>query len=95
MEKLGYAFVDQHEHAFVGQGIEVEFGVIDTLPAFAGVPLAHLETKQVDGVRFFLPTESQYLAIYRASSKDSYRQSHNNYKDLSKIAYLEEKLGQG
>ena len=35
---------------------------------------------------------SQYLAIYRASSQDSYRNDQNNHKDFAKIDYLEERL---
>ena len=64
----------------------------DEREAFSGVPIAELTRKEVEGVKFLLPTAEQFLAIYRASSQDSYRNENNNHKDLAKIAYLEEML---
>lgn len=92
MEQLGYAFVDRHEFAFQNGDCVVEFGGLSSLPTFAGVPLEELE-EIIDGdVRYYLPTLEQYLKIYQASSKDSYRNDKNNQKDFAKIAYLEEVL---
>ena len=54
--------------------------------------LEDLPLEDCQGVRFYLPTMGQYLAIYRASSQDSYRNDQNNHKDFAKIAYLEERL---
>lgn len=62
-------------------------------PDFAGVALTDLEEQVTDGVRYYLPTLEQYLAIYQASSKDSYRTENNNQKDFVKIAYLQQFLG--
>jgi len=92
MEDLGYVLVDRHEHEFQGPAGSVEFGALDTLPDFAGVALEDLPLEDCQGVRFYLPTMSQYLAIYQASSQDSYRNDQNNHKDFAKIAYLEERL---
>ncbi len=92
MESLGYVLVDRHEHEFQGPAGSVEFGALDTLPDFAGVALEDLPLEDYQGVRFYLPTMSQFLAIYRASSQDSYRNDQNNHKDFAKIAYLEERL---
>lgn len=92
MTKLGYDLVDRHEHEYQKDGLSVEFGVIDTLPAFAGVALADLEEQVTTGVRYYLPTLMQYLAIYQASSQDSYRAENNNQKDFAKIDYLKQIL---
>lgn len=91
MQQLGYTLIDLHEHEFQRDGVSVGFGCIDTLPAFAGVEPQDLPMYQVDGVSFRIPNAAQYLAIYRASSQDSYRNEQNNAKDFAKISYLEKK----
>lgn len=88
MTTMGYTLIDLHEHEFSKEGLSVEFGIIDTLSAFAGVPLEELEMHQNEDVRYFLLNPKQYLSVYEASSKDSYRGSNNNNKDLIKIDYL-------
>lgn len=92
MTDLGYDLIDRHEHEYQKDGLSVEFGVMDTLPDFAGIALADLKEQVMDGVRYYLPTLEQYLAIYQASSKDSYRAEANNQKDFVKIAYLQDLL---
>lgn len=93
MSDLGYSLIDSHEHEFSNGAISVEFGVIDTLPEFAGVPLTELNLHRIDEVHFFLPSIQQYLQIYEASYQDSYRADQNNHKDLKKIEYLMQMLG--
>lgn len=93
MEELGYHLVDRHEHAFQKEELSVEFGGIHSLPAFAGVMLEDLEEQENNGVRYYLPTLEQYLKIYQASSKDSYRADKNNQKDFVKIDYIKQLLG--
>ena len=92
MERLGYRLVDLHEHEFQKEGLSIEFGAMETLEAFAGVPLEKLTRKEVEDVEFLLPNVEQFLAIYRASSQDSYRNENNNHKDFAKIAYLEKMI---
>ena len=92
MRALGYELIDRHEHEYQKDGISVEFGVTDTLPDFAGILLEELEEQVIGGVHYYLPTLEQYLAIYQASSKDSYRAENNNQKDFAKIAYLKARL---
>ncbi|WP_121603877.1 phosphoribosylanthranilate isomerase [Virgibacillus sp. Bac332] len=91
MDSLGYCLVDLHEHEFLKSGLSVEFGIIDTLPSFAGVLLEGIETHQKAGAKFYLLTLKQYLRVHEASSKDSYRADKNNYKDIHKIEYLKTK----
>ena len=90
MEKLSYILVDRHEHEFQKDGQSVEFGGLNSLPTFAGIALEDLEEEVTDGVHYYLPTLEQYLKIYQASSKDSYRADQNNRKDFAKIEYLTE-----
>lgn len=93
MEKLGYVLVDRHEHEFQKNGVSVEFGGLHSLPSFAGVALEDLEEIKTEGVHYYLPTLEQYLKIYQASCKDSYRADKNNRKDFAKIDYLKKVLG--
>lgn len=88
MESLGYELIDLHEHEFTKDNFSVEFGIIDTLPDFAGIQLKELEVHSTDGIAYYLLSPEQYLAVYQASSKDSYRAENNNFKDLEKITYL-------
>jgi hypothetical protein len=88
MNSMGYALIDLHEHEFSKDGLSVEFGIIDTLPEFAGVRMEDLEIHQKEDVIYYLLNPEQYLRVYEASSKDSYRADQNNHKDLGKIEYL-------
>ncbi|MCA0990692.1 phosphoribosylanthranilate isomerase [Pseudalkalibacillus hwajinpoensis] len=90
MNTMGYRLIDLHEHEFFNEGLSVEFGIIDTLPSFAGVRLEDLEMQQHEGVKYYLLTPEQYLSVYNASSKDSYRADQNNNKDIRKIEFLKE-----
>ncbi|AVQ98170.1 phosphoribosylanthranilate isomerase [Oceanobacillus iheyensis] len=90
MSSIGYTLVDLHEHEFSNGELSVEFGIMDTLPEFAGVPLEDLEIHQEGDTKYYLLTKSQYLAVYEASSLDSYRADQNNNKDLRKIDFLKD-----
>ncbi|KAF0818190.1 MULTISPECIES: phosphoribosylanthranilate isomerase [unclassified Cytobacillus] len=88
MNSLGYRLIDLHEHEFSKEGLSVEFGIIDTLPSFAGVQLEHLEMHHHVEAEYYLLNPKQYLRVYESSSKDSYRAYNNNHKDVAKIDYL-------
>ncbi|MGE7604336.1 phosphoribosylanthranilate isomerase [Peribacillus sp. NPDC097675] len=88
MERLGFELIDLHEHEFVKNHVSVEFGIIDTLPEFAGIMLKDLQMHTVEGAHYFLLTAEQYLKVYQASTQDSYRLEQNNSKDFEKINYL-------
>lgn len=88
MNSMGYALIDLHEHEFSKGGLSVEFGIIDTLPEFAGVRMEELEIHRKGEATYYLLNQEQYLRVYEASSKDSYRADQNNHKDLEKIEYL-------
>lgn len=87
MNSLGYELIDLHEHEFSKNNFSVEFGIIDTLPTFAGIQLDDLELQQTENAKYYLLNARQYLKVYEASSKDSYRNNHNDSKDFAKIEY--------
>lgn len=88
MNSLEYILVDLHEHEFSKEGLSVEFGIIDTLPNFAGVQLKDLEIHHMGNVKYYLLNPEQYLSVYKSSSCDSYRADKNNNKDFRKIDFL-------
>lgn len=92
MNQMGFFLIDRHEHEYSNGDISIEFGCIDTLPEFADIQLSELQELHIDGAEFFVPTLKQYLKIYKALSKDSYRNDNNNFKDFEKIAYLDSRI---
>ena len=88
MSSLGYEMIDLHEHEFQNEDISVEYGCINTLPEFANVEVSELPLYHRENVNFHVPNATQFLAIYQASSKDSYRNEKNNDKDFAKIEFL-------
>ncbi|MGM9966334.1 MAG: phosphoribosylanthranilate isomerase [Rummeliibacillus sp.] len=88
MNSMKYSLIDLREHEFSKGGLSVEYGIIDTLPSFAGVQLENLEIHQLGEVRYYLLNPEQYLSVYKSSSKDSYRADNNNNKDIEKIDFL-------
>ncbi|WP_449536438.1 phosphoribosylanthranilate isomerase [Ferdinandcohnia sp. Marseille-Q9671] len=88
MKSMEYCLIDLHEHEFSKGGLSVEFGIIDTLPSFAGIQLEDLEMHYIGGIKYYLLNPVQYLCVYESSSKDSYRAYNNNNKDIRKIDFL-------
>lgn len=91
-EKTGYELVDIHEHEFQKNGIHVEYGTIDSLNEFAGISESDIALIQLNDIQFRVPNIKQFLTIYEASSKDSYRNNNNNHKDFPKIEWLQRQL---
>ena len=92
MNSMEYSLIDLHEHEFSKDGLSVEFGIIDTLPSFAGVQLENLEIHQLGKVKYYLLNPEQYLRVYESSAKDSYRADNNNNKDIEKINFLKKMI---
>ncbi|MDO4666919.1 MAG: phosphoribosylanthranilate isomerase [Streptococcus sp.] len=92
MEELGYDLVDIHEHEFQKNDVSIEYGTIDFLSDFAGISESNIELIQLDEIKFRVPNLEQFLSIYEASSKDSYRNDNNNSKDFKKIDWLKNHL---
>lgn len=92
MKELGYCLVDLHEHEFQKNAVSVEFGAIDSLYDFAGISESELLLTEFDEIKFRVPNLKQFLSIYEASSKDSYRNDNNNHKDFKKIDWLKKHI---
>ncbi len=92
MEEMGYRLYDLHEHAFKRDGVSVAFAAIDSLGPFAGVDISKIPMVNNGNVQYLLLGLMDYLNVYKASSKDSYRADKNNQKDLVKIQLIEEIL---
>ena len=92
VEQQGYVLEDLHEHQFRKNGIKIAFASIESLTPFAGVHLDDIELKSDNGVKYYLLNSEQYLAVYTASSKDSYRRNKNNDKDFDKINLIKTEL---
>ncbi|MCQ2497238.1 MAG: hypothetical protein MJ131_11680 [Lachnospiraceae bacterium] len=88
MEELGYIITDVHEHEFKKDLICVQYGTINSLFDFAGIHESDIQIVACDEIKFRVPSLNQFLDIYNASSKDSYRNNNNNYKDFKKIEWL-------
>lgn len=88
MEELGYIITDVHEQEFKKDNICVQYGTINSLYDFAGIHETDLKIESYNEITFRVPNLRQFLAIYNASSKDSYRNDNNNNKDFKKIEWL-------
>lgn len=89
MEELSYELTDLHEHKFKKNGFEIGYAFEEDLLDFAGVAYKLLAVKEEKGAVFKVLSVKEYIAVYRKSSKDSYRKTKNNHKDLMKLAILE------
>ena len=89
MNQIGYQLIDLHEHEFSNGRFSIQYGVMDTLPDYADTDIKELKSEEIEEARFYVPTAEQFLKIYKASAKDSYRNDKNNNKDFEKIKYLE------
>lgn len=94
LEKNGYTLTDLHEHTFVKDGAAYSYAKIEELEPFAGIALSEIAETETDRTHFGLLTLEQYLAVYRASSKDGYRIHTRQKKDFDKIALIERKIGE-
>lgn len=92
IEEQGYILEDLHEHQFRKGKYKIAFANIESLTPFADIDLNRIELIKNDGVKYFLLNLEQYLAVYNASSKDSYRRNKNNNKDFEKIELIKQEL---
>ncbi len=92
MKEQGYNLIDIHEYKFQKNGVSVEYGTIDSLYDFAGISESEIEIIELNEIKFRVPSRKQFLSIYEASSKDSYRNDNNNNKDFKKISRLNKNI---
>ena len=80
MTGLGYVLTDAHEHKFAKGSVQVGFASVETLKAYADVDYWELqrvrlvtdEEKTATEI-FFMPNRAQFIKIYQAAVKDSWR----------------------
>lgn len=94
IEGLGYELIDLHEHAFARDRYKIAFADIESLVPYAGLDIEHIENKDEEGVKYKLLNLEEYLKVYLQSSKDGYRKTKNNDKDLLKIEIIKKLLDQ-
>ncbi|SDT30400.1 Nucleotidyl transferase of unknown function [Paenibacillaceae bacterium GAS479] len=88
VEKIGYTFVDLHEHEFRKEGFKLAFAFIEDLADFANVDYKKLERIELDGAKFQALRLEDYLKVYSKSLIDGYRGAKNNNKDVAKIELI-------
>jgi hypothetical protein len=94
MERLQFDLIDAREHEFRRSGDTVAFADQESLLPFAGINPSTLRTSTVQGVQFKELTPVDYLAVYRASQRDGYRQKQRGKRDAEKIKQIEQFLNQ-
>lgn len=92
IENLNFEFVDLHEHEFKKKDIKLAFGIEESLFDFVGVNCYKLNIIEDERAKYKLLNLEEYLRVYKASYKDSYRRDKNNRKDMDKIIYIENLL---
>lgn len=93
LERNGYFLIDEHEHTFEKNGIHISYASLEELELFAGINILDIPTLEADSIQFRLLTLEQYLKVYTASSKDSYRRDVKEKKDQEKIDLIRSHLG--
>lgn len=93
MSENGYSLYDVHEHAFEKNGSSIAFASIEGLASFADVDVDNIPVMEEGGVRYLLLDLQNYLKVYTASLKDSYRKNVKNKNDRQKIDLINEALG--
>ncbi len=88
MERLGFALIDLHEHAFAREGVHLAYASLESLEPFAGVECAAIPMVQDQGCAFFLLSLEDYWKVYTASATDGYRQAKKEGRDQKKIALI-------
>lgn len=95
MQSLGYDLIDEREHKFKrfdhnsNDNIEVGIAIIESLTEFADIHMHNIATAISFDAEYKFLDINQYLKVYTASMKDSYRADKNNNKDKHKIELIQ------
>lgn len=92
MDRISFRLYDLHEHAFERNGISAAFAGIESLKFFAGIDISEIPVVEEAEIKYCLLGLEDYLKVYTASSKDSYRENKNNGKDFTKIEIIKRRL---
>ncbi len=98
MQQEGFFLVDDREHMFFRDGLEVNFGVMDgtggipSLEEFVAFDIRDIPVQETEGAVYKLMTLEQYAQVYARSRQDSYRADKCGNKDQGKIDRIEKAL---
>jgi hypothetical protein len=95
MKQLDFVLVDVREHEFQRGATVVVFADEESLLSFAGVNPTALAVSTTHATHFRELTPRDYLAVYRASQQDGYRQAKRGKRDAEKILLIEQFLEHG
>ena len=84
----GYVLIDLHEHTFLKDNIKYSYASIESLKEFANIDI----NETTDNNSYLHLNLRQYLKVYEASLKDSYRQINKNKNDQDKINIINNNL---
>ncbi|TWT02528.1 hypothetical protein [Planomicrobium sp. CPCC 101079] len=93
MEQQDYSLIDLTEHEFQKADVKLGFSFTEDLKDFAGVDDKKLEAVVEEGAYYYQLSPGAYLKVYRHSSRDGYRRTKNNDKDLEKLEVLKVLIG--
>ena len=93
MEDLGYRLYDEHEHAFMKDGVSAAFASIESLADFAGIEIAKIPVLHYNEICYLLLDLQDYRKVYTASSTDGYRKDKKHKNDAEKLARIDAALG--
>ncbi|MEN2466139.1 hypothetical protein [Ornithinibacillus sp. JPR2-1] len=88
LASIGYQLVDENEHEFKKDSVNVGIAYIEDLKPFAGVDYSSLEITNHHGARFYMLSLTDYLKVYHQSLQDGYRRTKKNKKDQQKLELL-------
>jgi len=85
---------DEHEHEFSHPNIGgwIAFGSIEESRTYSGLKVEELTSVIFDGANYLTLNADQFLASYKKSLEDSYRQNKKNKTDVEKIKAIEEHI---
>jgi len=90
IEGIGYKLTDLHEHEFVKENYRIAFADIESLIYFANIDIELIAIKDNKEIKYKLLNLEEYLKVYLSSSKDGYRKTKNNNKDIHKIELIKQ-----
>lgn len=94
MESLKFVLVDVREHEWTRNGASVAFADEESLVSFAGIDPSTFSISTLYGTQFKELTPTDYLAVYRTSQHDGYRQEKRGKRDAEKVTQIEQFLNQ-
>ena len=94
LESHQFRMDDEHEHEFSHPNIGgwIAFGSIEESRTYSGLKVEELTSVIFDGANYLTLNADQFLASYKKSLEDSYRQNKKNKTDVEKIKAIEEHI---